>query len=150
MLKKILLTVLFVALATGTVYSWQSVDFSQKTARFFNVAFGDQSSMGNPRAPRTMAETNGGDMSRPGVPNRQEGRSNPSAMTEGSGRGASPDSAMNGRRGGGPEGGGHGPGSIISLGNVAKYTVIMAFLAMLTYLSDQWIRKKKRVRRGTV
>jgi len=100
-----------------------------------------------------MAETNGGDMSRSGVPNRQEGRSNPSAMTEGGGRGAPPDFARGGQPRTRPEGGGNGwsgPGGYVSLENVAKYTVIMAFLAMLTYLSDQWIRKKKRVRRGTV
>jgi hypothetical protein len=158
MLKKILYTILFIALAWGTVYSWQKVDFSRKTAMFFQVVFGDENAMGGPGGRPPMGENRGGDMSRPEPsndqepgPNSQEGRSGPPAMAEGGERGMPPEFGQRGNPGAGPPGNGGpgspgGPGGNISLGNVAKYTVIMAFVVMLARLLEQMVLKLKRSR----
>lgn len=157
MLKKILLTALFIALAAGTVYSWQKVDFTRKTLMFFQQAFGDNNAMGGPGGTPPGGENRGGDMSRPQPPNGQEpgrdsreGRSGPPAMAEGGERGAPPDMAQGQQPGQRPPGGGGpgGPGGYIRLGNVAKYTVIMAFFVMLTRMLDQSVLKMKRSRKA--
>jgi hypothetical protein len=159
MLKKIFYTVLFVALAVGTVYSWQKVDFSRKAIMFFQVVFGDENAMRGPGGQPPMGDNRGGDMSRPEPPNgqamgpdSQEGRSGPPVMAEDGERGAPPQFGERGNpgerpaEGGGP--GGHGgPGGYISLRNVAKYTVIMAFFVMLTRLLDQLALRLKRSRK---
>jgi len=136
MMKKILYSVLFIALAVGTVYSWQKLDFNRKTAMFFQVVFGDETSMGGP----------GG---RPPMGDSQKGRPGASAMAEGGERGAPPDFGQGQQPGARPPGdagpgGLGGPGGYVSLGEVAKYTVIMAFFVMLTRLLDQWALKRKR------
>ncbi len=156
MLKKILTAVLFIALAAGTVYSWQRVDFSRKTAMFFQVVFGDQTSMGGPGGRPPMGENRGGDMSRQQPPNGwQQGRGSqgaPSAALSprvGDENGNAPDFGQR-QPGGRPPGGGgpgRGPGGNVSLGNVAKYTVIMAFFVMFTCLLDRSLRKLSRSRR---
>ena len=141
MLKKILLTVLFVGLGTGAVYYWQNVNFSQKTERFFTVAFGDQSTMGNAaKGSRPMGENRGG------APSGQEA---PAMMAQSGQKGAPPDAAQGGQPGATQQQarGQKGPTSLVSLGLVGKYTVIMAFFVMLTYLLDRWILRIKRSRR---
>jgi hypothetical protein len=158
MLKKIFITVLFIALAVGCVYSWQKVDFNRKTAMFFQMTFGGENSMGAPGGTPPMGENQGGDMSHPGPPNGQEqgrdsqgGPSGPPQMSEGGERGAPPDFANRGNaeaRPAGPGGPGGGPGGYVSLDKVAMYTVIMAFFVMLTRMLDQMVLKTKRSRRA--
>lgn len=156
MLKKILIAVLFIVLAAGAVYSWRSVDFNRKTAMFFQVVFGDENSMGGPGGRPPMGENRGGDMSRPEPPNSQEqgenslDRSGLPAMAEAGERGAPPDFGQGRQAGERPAGNGGpgGPGGYISLRNVAKYTVIMAFFVMLTRLLDQSVLRMKRSRQS--
>jgi hypothetical protein len=40
-----------------------------------------------------------------------------------------------------------GPGSVISLERVGQYTIIAAFVVMLTCLLDQWYRNFSRLRK---
>lgn len=161
MLKKILYTVLFIVLAAGAFYSWQKVDFNRKTAMFFQVVFGGENSMGGPGGRPPMGENRGGDMSRPEPPAGQASGpgfqggspSGPSEMAEGGERGASSDFGRGENPGNRPAGnggpGGHGaPGGNISLGNVAKFTVIMAFFVMLTRLLDRLVHRMKQFRQS--
>lgn len=161
MLKKILYTVLFIVLAGGAFYSWQKVDFSRKTAMFFQVVFGGENSMGGSGGRPPMGENRGGDMSRPESPDGQAARpdfqggvpSESSEMAEGGERGAPPDFGRGENSGNRPPGnggpGGHGaPGGNISLENVAKFTIIMAFFVMLTRLLDQAVQRMKRSRQS--
>lgn len=159
MLKKILYTALFIALAAGTVYCWQKVDFNRKTAMFFQVAFGDENSMGMPGGPPPMGENRGGAMPFPEPPtgqepgrDSQEGSPGLQPMGEGGERGAPPEFGQRGNPGERPPGnggpGGPPPGGYISLRNVAKYTVIMAFVVMLTRFLDQLVLRVKRSRKA--
>jgi hypothetical protein len=159
MLKKSLLTVLFIALAVGAVYSWQKVDFNRKTAMFFQVVFGGENAMGGPGGRPPMEENGRGDMSRPEMPGGQTAGSDsqgtpsgPPEMMAGGERGAPPNFGQGGQPGARPEGGGPGgpggPGGYIQLRNVVKYTVIMAFATMLTYLLDRFRIRRSRSRKA--
>lgn len=150
MLKKVLYSILFIVLAAGAVYSYQKVDFGRKTAMFFQVAFGSGPEMGRGPGGPPMGENRGGEMSRPAQPSEQASDTDfqgaPPAMGEGGERGAPPNFQQEGNRGSGPPGGGmdRGPGSVISLGNVIAYTLILAFSVFIIRLLDRFIVKYSR------
>ena len=162
MLKKLLYTVLFVVLASGAVYSWQKVDFNRKTAMFFQVVFGGENSMGGPGGRPPRGDIRRGDMSHPqpwsgqamGAESQAAQSGLPQMMGKGGDRWGIPsDFKRRGHPGerfarhGGPRGGGE-PGGYVSLGKVAKYTIIMAFITMLTILVDRGVRGISRSRKA--
>ena len=154
MLRKSLYSILFVLLAVGAFYSYQKVDFSRKTAMFFHVVFGSENAMGRGPGYPPMSENKGGESDRSGRLDGQGpgaifqgGRSGHPPMGEGVERGAPPHFGREGGRGFGPHKGGRGgrgTGSVISLGNVALYAVIMAFVVMIVRLLDWFVFRSRR------
>ena len=162
MLKKLLYTILFIALAAGTVYAYQKVGFTRKTAMFFQVILGDETAMGQGHGGPQMGDNRGGEMANfqppggqasgtdpqvsfSGPPSMAEGGANSAPANMQQGQGPPSGSGGNGRPGGHDE-----SGANISLSNVGLFTVIMAFVVMLTCFMDNWFRNFTHMRKNRI
>jgi hypothetical protein len=162
MLKKLLYTILFIALAAGSVYAYQKVGFTRKTAMFFQVVLGNETAMGQGHGGPQMGDNRGGEMANFQPPGGQTSStdtqgsfSGPPSMAEG-GENAAPAHMQQGQAppsgsdGNGRPGGHGGSGGNISLSNVGLYTVIMSFMVMLTFFMDNWVRNFTRIRKNRI
>ena len=133
-MNKLLLVAALLGLTGTAYYSYDQLRFGQKTKAFFSIGLGGQEAEGRFPGRRPGA---GGQVS--------EGASPPDGQ-------ASERPAFERREfpeGQRPGGGGHGVGrgTTLSLENVFHYTVILAFMVMLTVLADRSFQMLKRQRR---
>jgi len=149
MIKKIIYLALVIFIIVGAVYSYNKVDFGQKTAMLFKVVFsGDEGMRGAPGgrppqggAPPSMGGT-GESQSRPDFRpdiHNSDGSQQPQPgfrpdMPRGRGPGSGPPGEM---RGGQPPG-----RKLIALQNVIPYAFILAFFVLITRFVELIIRKE--------
>jgi hypothetical protein len=141
MLKKIIYFIMVIVIVVGAVISYKQLDFGNKTAILFKIAFGDQTQMmQRPKFPPFAGGPGQGEFKPPqGFEGRQRGEF-------GKGRGEL------GNHGGpgfqGPPGGKGmhvkpGMGKTISLAKVIPYFFILAFFILATRVIDVSIRRVK-------
>jgi hypothetical protein len=133
MIKKILCLALVIFIIVGAVYSYNKVDFGQKTAMLFKVVFsGDEGMRGAPGG----GPPQGGPPPAMGgpwqSPSRPGFRPN---MAQGPGPGYGPPREMRG---------GQQPPSkkLISLQNIIPYAFILVFFVLITRFVELIIRKE--------
>ena len=126
--------VLVIVIVTGAVYSYGRVDFGGKTAIFFRIVFGDESTMMK-MPPKSPVQGEEGAFEPPrGFRGERKAPLRP---------GAKGDHGPPGRKGmhGKP-----GMGKIVSLRNVIPYAFILALFVLVTRVLDVSIRKMLRSR----
>ena len=134
MRKKTMYIVLVIVIVVGTVYSYKRVDFGGKTAIFFRIVFGDESTMVK-MPPKALMQGERGAFKPPGgFKGERKAPLRPGARGD---HGPPRGKGMHGKP---------GMGKVISLRNVIPYTFILAFFILITRVLDVSIRKTFRSR----
>ncbi len=143
MLKRIIYFVVVIAIVVGAVISYKQVDFGNKTAILFKIAFGDQAQMmqmGPKGGPFPGGKGQGEFKPPQGFEGRQRGEFGRGRGEFGNHGGPS----FQGPPGGKGMHGKPGMGKTISFAKVIPYFFILAFFILATRVIDITVRRVKK------
>jgi hypothetical protein len=142
-MRPFVLASVLLGLTAVAIYSYGQLNFGRRTAAFFNLALGAQVGEarpggGPPQSGRGVGRMGAGPVGPAAGDGASEGAKAPDGQLAAARAAADESPSANQRRSG--DGRGRGSATGVSMTHVLQYAAILAFVTMLTFLTDRWLR----------